>query len=69
MKRKETNAVPVNGTEPKLIDKRRASEILGMSTRSVDRIVCRGKLDKVKMLGAVRFRLSDVLKLVREGVL
>lgn len=65
---KESDSFGVNRTQPELVNKRQASKILGISTRSVDRIVCRGKLAKIKILGAVRFRLSDVLKLAGEGV-
>lgn len=65
---KESDSLGVNRTEPKLLNKRQASEILGISTRTLDRIVSARDLAKVKIRGAVRFRLSDVLKLAGEGV-
>ncbi|MBC2606576.1 helix-turn-helix domain-containing protein [Pelagicoccus albus] len=64
----ESDSFGVNRTQPKLLNKRQASEILGISTRTLDRIVSARVLAKVKIRGAVRFRHSDVLKLALEGV-
>ena len=48
----------------KFINKKQVAETLGVSARSIDRLVARGDLKKHKVLGAVRFLLSDVHKLM-----
>ena len=49
----------------KLLTKPEVAEALSISTRSVDRLVSRGELKPIKILGAVRFNLEDVLRLVQ----
>jgi excisionase family DNA binding protein len=44
----------------KLLRKKEAASLLACSARSIDRLVTSGRLDRVKVLGAVRFRLSQV---------
>jgi len=58
-----------NHGEEKLLRKREVAERLSCSTRHVDRLVQAGKLARVKILGAVRFRLSQVQALVNGGSL
>lgn len=42
---------------------------LGVSRRSVERLAERGVLTRVKILGATRFRASDVAAIVANGTL
>lgn len=44
-----------------------AAERLAISTRQLDNLHARGVLDKVHIFGAVRYRESDVARLIREG--
>lgn len=55
----------------KLVTKRQAAEILGISTRTIDRWRAAGALkNAVRKLGPrlVRFRLSELQKAVARGV-
>lgn len=47
----------------RMVRKKEAAEILGISTRSIDRLVSLGRLKKTKILGCVCFALKDVLRL------
>ena len=51
-------------TKNRLVKKREAAALLSCSTRMIERLVSAGKLTRVKVLGAVRFRLSEVLAIV-----
>ena len=55
--------------EPKdrLLRKEDVVNRLSLSLRSVDRLVASGKLEKVYVMGAVRFRESDVQALIEKG--
>ena len=53
--------------QEKLLRKKDVVDRLALSKRSVDRLVTSGKLEKVKVMGAVRFRESDVQALVEKG--
>ncbi len=53
----------VNGSNSILINKSVASELLGVSMRTIDRLVSSGELIKVKIRGAVRFRRIEVMNL------
>ena len=44
-----------------------AAERLALSTRSLDNLAAAGLLPKVHLMGAVRYRESDVARLIREG--
>lgn len=50
----------------KLVSKKEAAEILGVSVRSVERMVASGQLEKVYVRGCVRIRLRDIQSLVGE---
>ena len=50
-----------------LVTKREVAERLALSIRTIDRLTAKGVLRKIKVLGAVRFRLSDVQMLVNGG--
>jgi len=52
----------------RLLTKREVATVLGMSTRSVDRLVERGELRRVRIGGAARFLPSDVDGLIERGV-
>ena len=54
-----------NLMEDKLLKKRQVAEKLACSLRSVDRLVNAGRLTRVKILGGIRFRLSQVLMLMK----
>ena len=44
-----------------------AAERLALSSRSLDNLHAAGLLPKVHLMGAVRYRESDVARLIREG--
>lgn len=48
----------------KLLRKRQVAELLACSCRTVDRLVASGRLTAVRILGGVRFRLSEVRTLI-----
>jgi excisionase family DNA binding protein len=58
-----------NNKEDQLVSKREVAQRLALSVRTVDRLTAKGVLRRVKVLGAVRFRLSDVLTIVNGGAL
>ena len=47
-----------------LLRKRQVAEMLACSQRTVDRLVCVGKLTRVRILGGIRFRLSEVQAII-----
>ena len=51
--------------QEKLLRKKDVVDRLALSKRSVERLVAGGKLNKVKVMGAVRYRESEVLALMR----
>ncbi|MHB1433604.1 MAG: helix-turn-helix domain-containing protein [Streptosporangiaceae bacterium] len=51
----------------RLITAAEAARRLGVSARTVDRLAERGDLERVKVLGATRFRASDVAAIVAHG--
>jgi excisionase family DNA binding protein len=51
----------------KLLRKKEVASLLALSARSIDRMVSSGQLDRVKVLGAVRFRLSQVQAIIGGG--
>jgi excisionase family DNA binding protein len=48
----------------KLLRKKEVASLLACSARSIDRLASSGRLDRVKVLGAVRFRLSQVQAII-----
>lgn len=50
-----------------LITTSAAADLLGVSTRTVNRLVADGRLERVKVRGATRFRRHDVLALSEES--
>jgi excisionase family DNA binding protein len=54
--------------EEKLLRKKEAASLLACSARTVDRLVSLGRLTRVKILGSVRFRLSQVRAIMEGGV-
>jgi len=53
-------------TEPLLLRKREVVQLLGISPRSLDRLIARGQLHRVRLGGSVRFRPQDVRELVEQ---
>ena len=53
--------------QDKLLRKSDVVDRLSLSPRSVDRLVASDKLEKVNVMGAVRFRESDVQALIEKG--
>ncbi len=49
----------------RLIDCPEAAEALGVSARTVDRLAQRGILTRVKVLGATRYRASQIEEIIR----
>jgi excisionase family DNA binding protein len=65
--------MPVENTQVTTLDERMlrkkdVAALLACSVRTVDRLVSAGNLTPVRILGAIRFRLSQVTALVNEGV-
>jgi excisionase family DNA binding protein len=58
---------PTQLTNDKLLRKKRVAELLACSLRTVDRLVAVGRLTRVKILGGVRFRLSEVEAIMNSG--
>lgn len=50
-----------------LLRKKQVAEKLACSLRTVDRLVCAGKLTRVKIMGGIRYRLSQVQMLMNGG--
>ena len=59
-------ATDINTTD-KLLRKRDVAEKLSCSLRTVDRLVNVGKLTRVRILGGIRFRCSQVQTLINGG--
>jgi len=53
--------------QDRLLKKKDVVNQLSLSLRSVDRLVMSGKLKRVKVMGAVRYRESDVQALIERG--
>lgn len=53
--------------EESLLRKKQVAERLACSLRTVDRLVNAGKLTRVRILGGIRFRLSQVQMLMNGG--
>lgn len=58
---------PAPDRDDRLLKKKDAAQMLACSSRHVDRLVNSGKLTRIKILGAVRFRLSQVQSLINGG--
>ena len=54
-------------TTENLLRKKEVAGMLACSLRTVDRLVNSGKLKRVKILGGIRFRLSQVVTLMNGG--
>ena len=57
----------LNKTEEFLLKKAEVGARLGVCQRTVERLVATGKLTRIKVLGAVRFRMSEVQNLMNGG--
>lgn len=57
-----------NRTEDRLLKKIEVATMLSCSLRTIDRLVARGQLNKVYVMGAIRFRGSQVQQLINKGV-
>ena len=58
-----------NGTiRDRLLNKKQVAEILGISTRTLDRLVAAGLLEKVFVGASPRFRASDIARVMENGV-
>ena len=56
-----------NSTEDKLLKKKQVAHMLACSLRTVDRLVNAGRLTRVRILGGIRFRFSQVQNLMKGG--
>lgn len=52
----------------KLLRKREAASLLACSVRTIERLVCLGRLTRIKVMGGVRFRRSEVDAIIQGGV-
>ena len=57
----------LQGSSEKLLRKKQVAEILACSLRTVDRLANAGRLTRVKILGGIRFRMSQVQLLMNGG--
>ena len=53
--------------DDRLLRKKKVAEMLDCSLRHVDRLVVADKLTRIKILGAVRFRFTQVQQLMNGG--
>jgi excisionase family DNA binding protein len=53
--------------EERLLRKKQVAETLACSLRTIDRLVNVGRLTRVKVLGGIRFRWSQVQLLIAGG--
>jgi excisionase family DNA binding protein len=58
-----------DATNDKLLRKKQVAEILACSMRTVDRLVSLGRLTRIKILGGIRFRFSEVQLIMNGGQL
>ena len=58
-----------DATNDKLLRKKQVAEILACSMRTVDRLVSLGRLTRIKILGGIRFRFSEVQIIINGGQL
>jgi len=54
-------------SEPLLLRKREVVQLLGISSRSLDRLLASGRLPRVRISGSVRIRVEDVRELVERS--
>ena len=47
-----------------LITKREVAKLLAVSERTIDRVMARGKITKIKVGGCIRFKLSEVKEVI-----
>ncbi|WPJ97641.1 helix-turn-helix domain-containing protein [Coraliomargarita algicola] len=47
-----------------LLTKKQASERLGVSERTIDRMIVNGELQRVRVRGCVRIRKSEIVQLI-----
>ena len=58
---------PADAQFDRLITKGEAAKLLSLSKRTVDRMSANNLIVKLHVGGSVRFRLSDVLEIVKRG--
>lgn len=64
----KTDAANCGGVQnDQLLKKKDVATMLACSLRSIDRLVAAGRLTRVRLLGAARFRLSEVKLLMNGG--
>lgn len=51
--------------EEKLLRKKEAASLLACSARTIDRLVNLGRLTRIRVMGGVRFRLSQVRQIMQ----
>lgn len=59
--------LPIQANQ-RLITKQMTAQRLSVSTRTVDRMVAEGVLEKVFLRGSVRFREHDIDQIIEHGV-
>jgi excisionase family DNA binding protein len=59
--------VKMNNLPDKLLRKREAADRLACSLRTVEREANEGRLTRVKVRGGVRFRESEILRIINGG--
>jgi excisionase family DNA binding protein len=65
--RSKTMTTEIASANEKLLRKREVAERLACSLRTVDRLVNAGRLTRIKVLGGIRFRLSQVQIIMNGG--
>ena len=66
-KKEGINEMATAEFKERLLRKKEVAEMLACSIRTIDRLVESGKLTRVKVLGAIRYKLEEVQALIRKG--
>ena len=64
---KQRTATPLPNDD-RLVTKQAAAAVLGISPRTLERLAAGRKLEPVRILGAVRFRWSDIARVIQTGL-
>ena len=67
MQRKVDTGGAAMPPEDRFLKKGEAAAFLACSARTIDRLVSLGRLTRVKLLGGVRFRRSEVFGIIAGG--
>lgn len=61
-----TKVVPMTGATQKAVSRKDAAEYLGVSDKTIERLIDRGDLKAFKVLGQWRIMISDMLAFIEQ---